>query len=199
MKEQEKFWSGEFGDSYHNRNIDNVVDNFNMFRNIFNENEKIESVIEFGAGKGYNLTALNKIFKNAEFTAIEINYNAFIDLLQTKIIKNIINISVLEYRSEIKYDLVLTKGFLIHISPKDRNKIYKKIYDSSKKYILLCEYYNKTNQEILYHGNKDKCWKNDFAGDMLRIYKNLKLKDYGFVYHKDKYPQDDLTWFLLEK
>lgn len=35
---------------------------------------------------------------------------------------------------------------------------------------------------------------------MLAQYQNLHLVDYGFVYHRERnFPQDDLTWFLLEK
>ena len=30
-------------------------------------------------------------------------------------------------------------------------------------------------------------------------FKKTKLVDYGFVYHRDKYPLDDITWFLLQK
>ena len=30
--------------------------------------------------------------------------------------------------------------------------------------------------------------------------KDLRLVDYGFSYHRDRaFPQDDITWFLLEK
>ena len=29
---------------------------------------------------------------------------------------------------------------------------------------------------------------------------DLQLVDYGFAYHRDKnFPQDDISWFLLEK
>jgi spore coat polysaccharide biosynthesis protein SpsF len=35
---------------------------------------------------------------------------------------------------------------------------------------------------------------------MMDKYSNLKLVDYGFVYHRDyQFPQDDMNWFLLEK
>jgi hypothetical protein len=35
---------------------------------------------------------------------------------------------------------------------------------------------------------------------MLDAYPDLKLLDYGFVYHRDPaHPQDDVTWFLIEK
>jgi spore coat polysaccharide biosynthesis protein SpsF len=30
-------------------------------------------------------------------------------------------------------------------------------------------------------------------------YPDLKLIDYGFHYHRDRYPQDDITYFLLKK
>ena len=43
-------------------------------------------------------------------------------------------------------------------------------------------------------------WKRDFAGEMMGIYPNLKLRDYEFIYHREpEYPQDDVTWFLMEK
>jgi hypothetical protein len=35
---------------------------------------------------------------------------------------------------------------------------------------------------------------------LLDLYRELKLVNYGFVYHRDpSFPQDDFTWFLLEK
>jgi spore coat polysaccharide biosynthesis protein SpsF len=43
-------------------------------------------------------------------------------------------------------------------------------------------------------------FKRDFAGEMMDRYPDLKLLDYGFVYHRDPaFPDDDITWFLMEK
>jgi len=43
-------------------------------------------------------------------------------------------------------------------------------------------------------------FKRDFAGEMLDRYRDLKLVDYGFAYHRDPaFSHDDITWFLLEK
>ena len=51
--------------------------------------------------------------------------------------------------------------------------------------------------------NKDyeeKLFKRDFAGEVLDRFDDLRLFDYGFCYHRDlHFPQDDVTWFLLEK
>ena len=76
-----------------------------------------------------------------------------------------------------------------------------------KKYFLIIESikdldlknikkHNKFN--IIYRNKKNKLFKRDFAGEMIKKYK-LKLVDYGFSYRYGKYPQDDLTWFLLKK
>ena len=55
---------------------------------------------------------------------------------------NVTNTSIEKFDTKIKYDLVFTKGVLIHINPKNLKKIYKKIYKFSSKYILISEYYN---------------------------------------------------------
>ena len=36
-------------------------------------------------------------------------------------------------------------------------------------------------------------------GDLMDKYPDLKLIKYGFVYHRDIFPQDDITWALFEK
>jgi len=88
---------------------------------------------------------------------------------------------------------------MIHVHPNNLKKLYRKIEKLSKIYILICEYYNPYPISINYRGQKNKLFKNDYAGDFLKIYKNYKLIDYGFCYHLDKYPLDDFNWFLLKK
>ena len=52
---------------------------------------------------------------------------------------------------------------------------------------------------VNYRGNSDRLFKRDFAGELMDRYP-LRLIAYGFSYHRDNYfPQDDSTWFLLEK
>jgi spore coat polysaccharide biosynthesis protein SpsF len=65
---------------------------------------------------------------------------------------------------------------------------------------LICEYYNPSPVAIPYRGHSDRLFKRDFAGEMLEMFADLKLVDYGFAYHRDPaFPQDDITWFLMEK
>ena len=53
---------------------------------------------------------------------------------------------------------------------------------------------------VNYRGHADRLFRRDFAGEMLDKFNDLRLLDYGFVYHRDpSFPQDDFTWFLLDK
>ena len=94
----------------------------------------------------------------------------------------------------------MTKGVLIHINPNMLSNAYETLYESSNKYILVAEYYNRTPVSIKYRDHNDRLFKRDFAGEILDKYPDLTLVDYGFVYHRDNnFPKDDLSWFLLEK
>lgn len=63
----------------------------------------------------------------------------------------------------------------------------------------MSEYYNPSPVEIRYRNHEGKLFKRDFAGEMLDRHPDLRLVDYGFIYHRDSFPIDDTTWFLMEK
>ncbi|MGA1941124.1 pseudaminic acid biosynthesis-associated methylase [Arcobacter sp. YIC-310] len=197
--EQERFWAEEFGDEYCKRNTSIIKSNINFFSKVFNRVEEVNSVIEFGANIGMNLQALNAI-SNLELSAVEINKTAVEELEKLEFIQEIYNESLLNIELSKKFDMTLIKGVLIHINPEYLKVVYEKLYNYSKKYILIVEYYNPMPVEISYRGHEGKLFKRDFAGEMLDMYKDLSLVDYGFLYHRDNnFPQDDMTWFLLEK
>ncbi len=108
--------------------------------------------------------------------------------------------SILDWQPTGTVDLALIKGVLIHIAPDHLPVVYEKLYQASHRYILIAEYYNPTPVTVPYRGHTDRLFKRDFAGDMLDRYADLALVDYGFVYHRDAmFPQDDMTWFLLQR
>ena len=114
-------------------------------------------------------------------------------------IAKIFNKSILDKITEKPSDLTFTVGVLIHINPDYRNLVYDNLVSNSNRYIVIVEYYNPSPVDIIYRGHKDKLFKRDFAGELIEEY-GLNLVDYGFFYKRDKLtPQDDLTWFLLEK
>ena len=110
------------------------------------------------------------------------------------------NNSILDFIVDYKRDLVFTSGVLIHINPEELPVVYKLLYETSKKYILINEYYNPSPVEVKYRGNEGVLFKRDFAGEIMDKYPDLTMIDYGFVYHRDYvFPSDDVTWFLLQK
>ena len=199
---QEKFWSGKFGDEYSKRNNNSelIANNISLFSKILkNTNTHINSMLELGSNVGLNLYALKSLLPNIDMTAVEINKQASLELKKIPNIE-IHNKSILDFKPTKKYDLVLAKGILIHINQKKLINVYNLLYKSSKKYICISEYYNPVPTEVNYRGNNDVLFKRDFTGEILDLFKNLKLVDYGFIYHRDNnFPQDDATWFLLEK
>lgn len=202
LTEQEKFWMQEFGDEYTRRNQgkNSIASNLALFCKIFARVQNINSLIEFGANRGLNIEAIKQLMPALEMAAIEINNVAVEELKKIEGKIEIYHNSILNFNPTTVWDFVLIKGVLIHINPDYLKKVYDTLYQSSSRYICLVEYYNPSPLEVNYRGHQGKLFKRDFAGEMLDQYHNLRLVDYGFVYHRDPhFPQDDLTWFLLEK
>lgn len=199
--DQEKFWAGEFGDDYIARNKDAwlLASNTALFSTILKRTINVHSVIEFGANIGMNIHALKNLLPRAKLNAIEINAKAVEQLSQIKDL-TVYHQSIFDFASSEKNDFVFSKTVLIHIKPTMLPQVYKTMYENSNRYICIVEYYNPTPIEIPYRGHSGKLFKRDFAGELLDMYPDLELIDYGFVYHRDaNFPQDDCTWFLLKK
>ena len=200
--EQEAFWAGEFGDAYVQRSQGDllVAANIDMFSKALRVAQPVGSCIEFGANVGLNLRALKALYPQMEQHAIEINADAVAQLQKVVPAGNIRHGSILEYEPAGLFDLVLIKGVLIHINPEHLPAVYDKLYRSAGKYIIVCEYYNPPPVTVTYRGHENRLFKRDFAGEIMDRYPDVKLLDYGFVYRRDpKFPQDDGTWFLMEK
>lgn len=199
--EQEEFWAGKFGNEYTERNNNAIIcSNISIFSKILNRTRNITSCLELGANRGLNLIAISELIPNIKMKAVEINEVAATECNKIPNV-DVFKGSIFDYEIEPEtYDIVFTKGVLIHIAPEKLEGVYKTLYESSKKYVLVAEYYNPTPIEVSYRGNSEKLFKRDFAGEMLDKYEDLELVNYGFVYHRDySFPQDDITWFLMEK
>jgi len=199
--EQESFWAGEFGNDYIERNQGQqlLASNLALFTRILSRTERVGSLIEFGANIGMNIHAFKHLLPGSDLAAIEINEKAVEQLKQIDDL-TVIHDSLLEFTPQREYEMSFIKGVLIHINPDALSKVYESLYRTSSRYICIIEYYNPSPVEVPYRGHQGKLFKRDFAGEMLDKYSDLKLVDYGFSYHRDRlFPQDDLTWFLLEK
>jgi pseudaminic acid biosynthesis-associated methylase len=200
--EQEEFWAGKFGKDYIQRNRSDLLlaSNLDFFSKALKSSSSIKSCIEFGANIGMNLKALKLLYPDQELYGIEINKDAAQELSKVIPSPNIFQESILEFDENRQWDLVLIKGVLIHINPDELPVVYSKLVEASDRYLLVAEYYNPSPVSITYRGYDDRLFKRDFAGEIISKYPEFRLIDYGFLYHKDpNFPQDDITWFLLEK
>ncbi|MGE6239110.1 pseudaminic acid biosynthesis-associated methylase, partial [Aeromonas media] len=200
--EQEAFWQGNFGNEYVNRNTGSslVAANTAFFSKVLPRTQKIQRVLELGSNIGLNLIALRQLLPEAQLSAVEINEKAA-SQLQVNLPEIDLHLnSILEFQPNATWDLVFIKGVLIHINPDKLPMVYELMYQASSRYLLVAEYYNPKPVEISYRGHEGKLFKRDFAGEILDKYPDLVLLDYGFTYHRDmNFPQDDVTWFLMEK
>lgn len=198
LNEQEAFWAGDFGTQYSHRNVGRIDTNRAFFREVFSHMDAVRSIMEFGCGTGENLAAISKLGKqDLSLYGVEINHEAARRIPVGKIFE----CSVHDFPLREQYDLVITKGFLIHVEPDRLPNVYDKLFAASKRYILIAEYFAPTVTPVEYRGLKNKLWRNDFAGAMLdRFPGQLSTPAYGFCYKRDEYfGQDNLNWFLLEK
>lgn len=73
--EQEKFWNGDFGTDYIDRNKGEIAlaSKTSLFSNVLERIGSISSALEFGCNIGLNLQAIRRLLPNAGLTGVEIN------------------------------------------------------------------------------------------------------------------------------
>lgn len=199
---QEAFWAGEFGTDYiaRNRGSALLASNVDFFARGLHRVQGINSCIEFGANIGMNLSAIKLLYPDLEAHGIEINNEAAVQLGEVIPPSQIYNTSILDFSPTRQWDLTLIKTVLIHIDPNYLQSVYEKLVCSTSRYLMVAEYYSQTPIEVSYRGHSDRLFKRDFAGEILDAFPEMQLIDYGFAYRRDpKYPQDDISWFLMEK
>ena len=199
---QEEFWAGQFGTDYIERNRSNqlLASNLEFFSRALRRAGRVGSCVELGANIGMNLRALKLLYPEIEARGVEINEQAAAELRQTIGENRVFEGSIFDWQPAEKVELALVKGVMIHLNPELLPVAYDRLHAVSERFVLVAEYYNPAPVAIAYRGHQDRLFKRDFAGEMLDRFADLKLIDYGFSYRRDPaFPQDDITWFLMEK
>ena len=198
--EHENLWAGEFGLAYTRRNQtpEITASNCALFARILSRMQPIKSVLELGANLGANLDAIQLLLPDARQTAVEINPDAADACARHGRLVHNCAISEFMPRGE-QWDLVLAKGILIHVEPATLPEVYRQMMMCARRYIVIAEYYSPQPYSVSYRGVEDAIHKRDFAGEMLDRFPELRVVDYGFVWRRDRFAQDDITWFLLER
>lgn len=201
VTDQENFWSGTFGNDYIARNNSDklLFSKIALWSRMLRSANNVNSVFELGCNIGLNLRALRHLNPEISTCGIDINYKATQEAMKDTQ-STIIHGSIIDpIENGDIFDLTFTAGVLIHINPKFLDQVYSNLYNKSSRYIIVAEYFNPTPVSVNYRGHDDRLFKRDFAGELIDKF-GMSLVDYGFAYKRDNWaPQDDITWFLLEK
>lgn len=196
---QENFWTGTFGEEYTDRNVIRPEERSGFFQSLLSKMQPVKSICELGANRGHNLAAINVVDSNYSLTGVEINDRAF-EILKRSGNVNAIHSSIQDFEPREKFDLVFCAGVLIHINPDDLPAVYQKMAALSKRYVMMCEYFNSVPIEVEYRNHSGVLFKRDFAAEFLDVNEGqFGIVDYGFLWNRHLPAWDNQTWFLLER
>ena len=160
MKYDDDFWSKyALDDSSYNAELAKYISNLAT-------SMKAQSVLEIGCSTGNDLKGFAEDFK---VHGIDLNDTA-LDKARTKLgTFNFQKGSIADLSFEdSSFDLVFTRGVLIHIPTKDLDNVLKEFVRISKKWILNFEYFGedgkmikwKRGDDLLWYRNMKERWKN---------------------------------------
>ncbi|HMO18052.1 MAG TPA: hypothetical protein PKA63_07555 [Oligoflexia bacterium] len=200
--EQIEFWTRDYTEEYLERNS---VFDFDLgvkgWKQITSKIETPKKILECGCNIGRNINFLNSVFPNATKSIIEVAKQPF-DIVTSKYSFELAqNASIIDSDlPQTYFDLVFTHSVLIHINPEELVTNMKKIYDYSSRYIILCEYFNRTPVMIEYRNQLNKLFKSDFGKTFITNFE-VSLVDYGFLWGHVYDPAgfDDITYWVFEK
>jgi len=204
MNKQEKFWHSEYANEYIERNKNFDIDlGVTAWEKMLTEVEleSLSSILELGCNIGRNLHILEKLLPEAQKSIVEISPLAFNTVTKNFKLKDSQNKSILDSDLPLNsFDLVFTSGVLVHVDPNDLLKTMSKMYNYSRKYILIVEMFSRTPKTVHYRNEDDLLFTRDFGRLFLDNY-SCKVVDYGFLWghYFDAAGFDDGNFWLFEK
>lgn len=95
------------------------------------------------------------------------------------------------------FDLVFTSTVLIHIAPDDLPRLMAEIHRCTNRYIWGYEFWSAEPCQVVYRGQKDLLWKDDFPRVYMRQFGDLELVEEKNYKHTAADLEDIM--FLLQK
>lgn len=193
-----ELWTGDFGNSYTQRNASMPDARRQMWQMLLPSN--CQSVLEVGANIGLNLEAIGTI-SDAELYAVEPNAIAREELIAAEFVheRNVRG----DYADKIGFpdeiaDLVITSGLLIHIPTDKLIPSMKEIHRCAKRWIISAEYFAPSEEMIPYRGHMDALWRRDYGSIWLDNFPDLHCQGAVFAW-KRMTGLDNLTFWIFEK
>lgn len=210
--DQERFWAGDFGKEYTDRNtrerdeLNKVYENwYGVSRTRMNEAflaslPKDIRILEVGCNTGMQLACLQSMGFTSLY-GIELQEYAVQKAKDYTQGINVIHGSAFDIPFKDKFfDLVFTSGVLIHIAPENLPKVFSEMYRCSNRFIWGFEYYAEKTTTINYRGNEGFLWKADYEKLMRDQFKDLTLvKKASYPYITDAEKGNVDYMYLIEK
>ena len=169
------WWAGSWGDEYTKRNRIDWRARIPFWKRIINETGA-RSVYEIGCNVGYNLSAIQRTFPDIQVYGEDVNHSALnvaevagLDVHEVAGLD--VHLAGDGYINNGDVELVFTAGVLIHTDPADLPALMQRVVDLSHDYVLAIEYEGTESQEVVYRGNEQKLWRNDFG----KLYQEMGL------------------------
>lgn len=200
---QERFWAQEYATDYIARNsaFDHALGVQAWQQMLAGTQGAVGNFLECGCNIGRNLEQLALALPQARPSVIEISKPAFEFVNARHDFEHAFNGPILDAPMPAGgFDLVFTSGVLIHINPDQLLAHMQRMFDFSRRFVLMGEYFNRTPVSLEYRGEKDRLFKRDFGKLFIQNF-DVRLVDVGFLWGHlyDPAGFDDVTWWLFEK
>lgn len=165
------------------------------------------SILEMGCNIGANLKAINKLNPEIQISGIEINQHA-VDVLRQSNVGEIHCGSILEADLGNTFDLVFTRGVLIHINPAELPRVLHNMAKHSQKYVLIYEHYSPTLVQPKGYARRVKggeagegyqFWQ-DYSGAFSALYPDWTVVQHGIDLRPGRAPKSgSMHWTLFRR
>lgn len=167
----------------------------------------VETVCEFGCNIAANLKAIHYISPKLQLAGIEINPHACEIATQAKC-ADIVCDSIISADLKKKFDLVFSRGVLIHINPDEVAAVMKNMVRHANKYVLIYEHHSPTPIQPKSYANKVKgaqkgegyqFWR-DYCGDFQALFPDWTPVTQGVKLQEGQKPKvGSLYWTIFKR
>jgi len=165
---QLEFWAGEFGREYTERNAacnfdpDRLARMGEIFKEMLSHTSGVRRILEVGCNTGHNLSILRGL-GDFELVGVEPQDAARAEGARRGVQETILPGDAFHLPFEDgSFDLVLTTGVMMHISPDDILRALAEFRRVSRKCYFTMDYFEEAETAVSnYHGHDDLLWRRD--------------------------------------
>jgi len=170
---QTSAWAGELGIHYTDRNEIDWKSHLPIWKEML-QGIPLDTVLEVGCNRGHNLKALEFLLgKQKGIVGIDLNNYALDKARANGLVVQLGDAASVPYKDN-SFDLVFTRGVLIHIPLAKLPTVLSELYRVSGRYIMIVEYFADEETMVPWRKEIDLLWKRDFPRHLVQQFPNLK-------------------------